>query len=184
MNNFIKENIPLIVICGQVLVLILLTIFLFRNKFPKATEFVEKHALLIAFLFSSFALCGSLFYSEVLGYEPCKFCWWQRIFMYPLVPIFFIAMLKKDKKIYKYAFPLAALGALIALNHYILQLTGTSIFPCSAVGQSVSCSKVFILSYGYITIPLMAFTAFLGVILPMLFLKRHAKTDASSNNQE
>ncbi len=91
-------------------------------------------------------------------------------------------MKKKDKNIYKYVLPLAIMGALIALNHYYLQLTGTSILPCSAIGQSVSCSKVFVLSYGYITIPLMALTAFVGVIISMLFLRTGLKSDASTNS--
>jgi disulfide bond formation protein DsbB len=180
MTNFIRENIPFIIVTGQILVLGLLIIYLFKNKFPKATTLIEKYALLLGFLFSSFALCGSLFYSDVLGYEPCKFCWWQRIFMYPLVAIFLIAMWRKDVSIHKYTLPISAIGSLLALNHYILQLTGTSIFPCSAVGYSASCSKVFVLSFGYITIPLMAFTAFLGVIVPMLFLRRQTKKDAVS----
>ncbi len=182
MVTFIKANIPLVVILGQIIVVVLIVLFVFRKKFPKETAFVEKHSMLIAFLFSSMALCGSLFYSEVAGYEPCKFCWFQRIFMYPLPIILFIAIKIKDKTIYKYVLPMAVLGALIALNHYYLQLTGTSILPCSAVGQSVSCSKVFVLSYGYITIPLMALTAFLGIIISMLFLKSSAKKDAISNS--
>ena len=30
------------------------------------------------------AMCGSLFFSEVLGWQPCVLCWYQRILMYPL----------------------------------------------------------------------------------------------------
>lgn len=172
----------LLVIFGQILVVFLLFVFIFRKKFPRAYALAEKNSLFIGFLFSSLALCGSLFYSEVLNYNPCLFCWWQRIFMYPLPVIFFIAMLKKDKKVFQYVLPLAVLGALIALNHYILQTTGTFIFPCSAVGQSVSCSKVFVMRYGYITIPFMALTAFLGIIISMLFLRRRVKTDASTQS--
>lgn len=181
MTEFVKQNLPLIVVLGQILVLILILVFIFRDKFPKIYNLVEKHSLLLAFLFSSFALCGSLFYSEILNYEPCKFCWWQRIFIYPLTLIFFIAMLKKDNKIFRYALPMSIIGGLVAINHYILQTTGTSLIPCSAVGYSVSCSKVFVMSYGYITIPLMAFTAFLGITISMLFLRRSSKNDVLSN---
>src|SRR3989339_500023 len=44
------------------------------------------------------ATAGSLYYSEIAGYNPCKLCWYQRIFMYPLVPIFGLALFNKDRR--------------------------------------------------------------------------------------
>jgi len=184
MINFIKENIPFVVLIGQILALTLVVVYFFPKKFGTANTFIEKYSVHIGFLYAFLSLCGSLFYSDILGYEPCKLCWWQRIFMYPLVLMFFLAILKKDRKIFRYGLLLGIIGALLALNHYILQVTGSSILPCSAIGYSVSCSKLFVLSYGYITIPLMAFTAFFGIIMSMLFTRRHFKTDAISNPRD
>lgn len=40
-------------------------------------------ALFAAWVVACVATLGSLYLSEILGYEPCKLCWFQRILMYP-----------------------------------------------------------------------------------------------------
>jgi hypothetical protein len=42
------------------------------------------YELWAAFLVSSVATAGSLFFSEIAGFVPCELCWYQRICMYPL----------------------------------------------------------------------------------------------------
>lgn len=137
----------------------------------KIFVFIAKNAILFAWIISIIAMSGSLFYSEVAGYEPCKLCWFQRICMYPFVLLFGISLLKKDNKIVDYALGLSGVGAVIAVYHYYLQLGGSSFFPCSAVGYSVSCSQRFVLEFGYITIPMMALTGFLMIIVLMIIKK-------------
>ena len=44
-------------------------------------------ALTAAFLVAMAATLGALFIGEVLGQMPCTLCWYQRIAMFPLVPI-------------------------------------------------------------------------------------------------
>ena len=104
---------------------------------------------------------GSLIFSEVLGLPPCKLCWFQRIFMYPLVPILTLAVGKKDKQVAEYVLVVAAIGAVIAGYHYALQLNPGLPTTCGTVGLSVSCTENFFLALGYITIPLMSLSAFL-----------------------
>ena len=118
-----------------------------------------------AFLVSLGATVGSLFLSEIAQFEPCKLCWFQRIFMYPQVFLLGIALWKKDLGIYTYSIALSAIGAIIAGYHYLLQIGVAPALPCSAVGYSADCSQRFILQFGYITIPLMAFSAFLLILL-------------------
>src|SRR5690625_1829649 len=55
-----------------------------------------ENILLFIWTVALISLLGSLFYSEVMGYEPCKLCWIQRIFMYPLVVIYGYALMKKN----------------------------------------------------------------------------------------
>ena len=38
-----------------------------------------------AWLVASVAKLGALFFSEVMHVAPCVLCWYQRIFMFPLV---------------------------------------------------------------------------------------------------
>lgn len=165
--TLIKELLPVITILAQVgIVVILLSRFVFTEHLlaKRLIDFVVTHRIAIAALIATTAMAGSLFYSEVLGYAPCKLCWYQRIFMYSQVPLYIAALLWKDESIRRYGLVLSFLGGAIALNHYLLQWTGVSILPCSAVGYSVSCTKEFVMEYGYVTIPLMALTAFTSII--------------------
>jgi len=114
------------------------------------------------------ATLGSLFYSEIVNYTPCLLCWYQRIFMYPQVILFSIALFLKDKGIAIYALSLSMLGGMLALFHYYIQLSNTKLTSCSTVGYSVSCSDNFIMQFGYITIPMMALSAFILISLLMI----------------
>ena len=67
------------------------------------------------------ATLGSLYFSEIMKFEPCVLCWYQRIFMYPFVLWLGIAVAKKDYRIASYSLPIATIGACISLYHYAIQ---------------------------------------------------------------
>ncbi|OGM18933.1 hypothetical protein A2686_03920 [Candidatus Woesebacteria bacterium RIFCSPHIGHO2_01_FULL_38_10] len=119
------------------------------------------------------ATLGSLYFSEVADFTPCKLCWYQRIFMYPLPFIFASALIKKTKEVWNFVLPLSIVGAIIAAYHYYLQINPDALAPCSAIGFSVSCSDRFITYFGYITIPWMSLSAFLLISFFMLILKNN-----------
>lgn len=125
--------------------------------------FTKEHALLLAFIVAFIATSGSLFYSEILGYIPCKLCWIQRIFMYPLVILLGIAVLKRDIRIKRYVVLLSIIGGIIAVYHYIIQRLEYA-NACFA-NSAVPCIVKYTFKYGYITIPMMALTAFVLIIL-------------------
>jgi len=157
---------------GNILILIFLLVLIFsKSRFLKLKNFIGKNALFFAFIVSFIATAGSLFYSEIAKYDPCKLCWFQRIFMYPQVLLLGIAMFKKDHKISDYIIPMSIIGGLIAAYHYLVQIELFAPPACSAVGYSVSCATKFVMSYGYITIPMMSLTAFILIILCMLCLR-------------
>lgn len=150
---------------------------------------MKEEALWIAFIVSIVATFGSLYYSEILGYLPCKLCWYQRILMYPQALLFGIALLKKDKKYIGYLAPLSLIGLIIAGFHYIAQLSPVKLVSCGISGLTPSCSEYFSLMFGYITIPLMAFTAFLLLLmltkLPKLKeVKEAPKTKSTLKNRK
>ncbi len=160
-----------LVILAQVLSVIILFCLIFKKNHPLVFKY-SQYGLLLAFLVALTSTLGSLFYSEIAHFEPCKFCWFQRIFMYPQALLLGLALWKKNLSISFYSITLSVIGGVIALNHYLLQITGSSIFPCAAVGQSVSCSKRFVIEFGYITIPMMALSGFVLIILSMIAYKR------------
>lgn len=132
---------------------------------------VKNKWMLLSFLVAFTALTGSLYFSEVSGFTPCKLCWFQRILMYPLTFILGVALLASDKKVWRYVLPLSISGTALAFYHYYLQRAANPLSPCSTIGFSVSCSDRFFMHYGYITIPWMAFSAFALISAFMLILK-------------
>lgn len=139
--------------------------------------FIKKNAVYIAWFVALAALCGSLFFSNVLMYPPCVLCWWQRIFMFPLVLILGIGIVKKDALVHRYALPLAVIGGLISVFHNLVyfKIVPDSLAPCVA---GVSCTTKFIEWFGFVTIPFLALASF-AVISIMLII--HKKSYA--NNQ-
>mgnify|MGYP000700429958 FL=1 len=146
---------------GQVLVIAIVISLLFF-KHNKLISCVKKYGVLFASVVVLTSIVGSLCYSDILGYEPCKLCWYQRILMYPQIVILGLGMYIRDRNATLYALVLSILGMMASWYHYLMQL-GFVPAGCDVVGYSVSCAKVFTMHLGYITIPLMAFTAFVMI---------------------
>jgi len=173
MTATITTILSLLTIVGQLAIIKFLVIIIF---FPnhKYRELIRKYAPHLALVAVTIATLGSLFYSEIAGYEPCKLCWFQRILIYPQVILLITAFAKKRAgAMLAYTLPLSVIGGLIAIYHYLLQLGVVSGVACSAVGYSVSCAQNFVMTYGYITIPLMAVTTFgLSIISYLAYQKK------------
>jgi|SRR5579885_448792 len=139
----------------------------------------------IGLIQSIVAMLGSLFFSNVLNLPPCVLCWYQRICMYPLVALFVVGILKKDKHLPYYVLPLSSIGLLISMYHNLLyyHILPESIAPCS---NGVSCTTQQILLLGFITIPLLSCTAFAIITASMLLYLRveHKKTATSLRGSE
>lgn len=162
------ETLAVLTIIAQIVTLFLLVLwFKNRKKQSKLYKNVKRFTLPYAFVTAMLATFGSLYYSEIAHFEPCKYCWFQRILMYPLFPIIWIGMKLKDKNLKKYVLSLSIPGTLLAGYHYLTQL-GLLPSTCLATGYSVGCAKVFVMTFGYITIPMMSFTAFLLITVIML----------------
>lgn len=128
-----------------------------------------------AWLVALVATVGSLFFSEVMELPPCILCWYQRIAMYPLVLVIGVGIVTRDAKWKYYALPLSLVGLAIAIYHNLLyySLIPDSITPCK---EGISCTTVQIEWLGFITIPLMALTAFVLVsVIAFLYKPRSAE---------
>ena len=130
-----------------------------RNLIEKVGRFALPLALVIGIV----GIITTLYYSEVIGFEPCKLCWFQRIFLYPQAIIVLIALFRKTRDIGYYLITLSVLGAIVAIYHYNLQWGGAPLIPCSA-DLTLACSKRYFVEFGYITESMMALTAFLSLI--------------------
>lgn len=127
--------------------------------------------IFLSFIVASVATLGSLFFSEIMEFIPCSMCWYQRIFMYPLVIIFLVNMLYPDDKIVKYAMPIAFVGFAFSVYHNLLmfEIIPESIVPCV---QGVPCSTEYINWLGFITIPFLSLVAYSIIIVLLLIIKK------------
>jgi len=152
-------------ILAQALVVVVVVSILLKKD-----QFFAKHAISFAFWAALLATAGSLIYSEVVGFEPCKLCWFQRVLMYPQVIVLGLALKGKQSIAVAQSLVLSLVGVVLAAYHYLLQIGVAPGIGCDAVGYSVSCSQRFALEYGYITIPMMSLTFF--VLIAALMISR------------
>src|SRR5699024_12439043 len=114
----------------------------------------KENLLILIWSVSVVATLGSLFYSEILGYTPCELCWIQRIFMYPLVIIYSVALYKRDINIALPGSILSGVVLLISIYHYGLQKASFMI-DNEVICGVVSCNLIFVSYFGLITIHLL-----------------------------
>ena len=117
-----------------------------------------------AWLIASISTLGALFFGEVVNVPTCVLCWYQRIFMFPLALILPAGLFPFDRKVVRYALPLAVIGGLFAVYHVLLVagVIPEAMQPCT---QGVPCKEQVIVWFGFVTIPLMAALAFAGIVV-------------------
>ena len=120
--------------------------------------------IFLCWLIASLSTAGSLFFSEVMKFPPCTLCWYQRILMYPLVPIFLMGLFPFDRSVLKFSAPLVLMGWFIAIYHNLLyyKILPESAAPCV---MGISCTTVQVEWFGFITIPLMSLTGFTFILI-------------------
>lgn len=160
-------------VLGQALIIILLVFLLFfRKSNSKLSKLITNSAFPLAFIVALIATGGSLYYSEIAKFKPCELCWFQRIFIYPQVIILGMAWFKKEKYILDYSLALVAVGTVISLYHNYIYYTATTSNVCSVI---TPCTQQYIVSFNYITIPLLALTTLILIGL-LLLSKKIIKT--------
>jgi len=127
--------------------------------------------LFLCWLVAAVSTTGSLFFSSVMEFAPCVLCWYQRIFLFPLVVILGTGLLSFDKSVVKYSLPLAIAGWLTAAYHNLLYygVIPENIQPCS---RGVSCTEEYIDLFGFLTIPMLSLLAFSTMIFLLILLKK------------
>ncbi|HEX2154870.1 MAG TPA: disulfide oxidoreductase [Acidimicrobiia bacterium] len=113
----------------------------------------------LAWMVAAAAMIGSLIYSEIYHFEPCRLCWFQRIAMYPMAAVLLVGAIRRDPSIRLYGLPLSVIGLAISIWHYTIQnfpsLEGGSCDPANP------CSAKLVDMFGFVSIPFMAGAGFL-----------------------
>lgn len=166
----------LLAIVANALVVALVVVAVARRRSGTARRWldgimpgVSSSALPGAFIVAALATLGSLYFSEIAHFEPCRLCWYQRIAMYPLVIVLGVAAWRRDVGVRRYAAPLAAIGAVVAAYHYGLEWLPW--LDSGACGLGTPCTLVWFREFGFISLPYLALSAFL-LILALVALAR------------
>jgi disulfide bond formation protein DsbB len=118
--------------------------------------------LALGTLVAAAATAGSLYFSEVLGLIPCELCWYQRVFMYPLVVVLGIAAIENRPEVHRTALALAVPGAGVAAYHSAIQRLGGG--SCS-IGSGCTSIQFELLGLSIPNMALLAFVLVIGAVL-------------------
>lgn len=135
-----------------------------------------ENLLLFMWIVATSATMGSLYFSEIRGYEPCELCWIQRIFMYPLVLIIGIAYIQKNARIALTTAAFSIIGGAISLYHYTIQKVDFMSESAPTCGR-IPCTGEYINVLGFITIPFLALVSFTLITIASLFMIKVLKEE-------
>ena len=126
---------------------------------------LRKDAQRLAFSVAAVSTVGSFWFSEVGGFVPCEFCWYQRILMYPLVVVLGVAVWRGDDLLRWRALPFSLLGVVVSAYHVQLQW-----FPDqgSSCNVAAPCTQQWVDRFGFVSIPVMSFCGFVAITVLIL----------------
>ena len=183
MTDTIAVVLAALAIFLQVLLLVGLVLGLFalvsargRALLVEARATFMGQELWIAWAIALVATLGSLYFSEVADFVPCRLCWFQRIAMYPLVAVLLVGALRSASDLrtaFWYAIPFPLVGAAIAGYHIYIERNPEAESAGCKVGGG-TCSTRWIEELGYVTIPTLAITAFAAIAVLLVSARSRA----------
>lgn len=126
-------------------------------------RYVEGTGTLLAAGVALLATLGSLWFSERGGFPPCELCWYQRIAMYPLVPILALAGYRGSATGRVTGLVVAGAGLLVSGWHNLIET-----YPSLDSGScdvANPCTIRWVEGLGFWTIPRLAAGCFVVIIV-------------------
>ncbi len=120
----------------------------------------------LAFAVAATAMGGSLWFSEVENFVPCKLCWYQRICMYGAAIVLLVGAVRRDPHVRWYVAPLAGLGVIVSTYHYVLEWNPQ--LESSACDISVPCTTIWYREFGFVTLSFSALCGFAAILALIL----------------
>lgn len=149
-------------------VLLAAALVLRRSRFARSlVEGLTSLVLPAAFLVSLTATGGSLWFSEVVGFTPCKLCWYQRIAVFPLPLLLAGMVLRRDLRAARYLLPLTLIGSGVSLWHWLVERV-PSLSGKTSCAVDVPCSVPWFTEFGFVTLAWMAFSTLTFVTVAIL----------------
>ena len=143
-------------------------------------EGIGQAALWMAFAVAATTTFGSLWLSEVEKLPPCHLCWLQRYFMYPQTLLLGAAAIGRWVWIRWISIPMVVIGAGISTYHYILERFPDDV--SSSCSTEVPCTTVWIWKYHFMSIPAMAWLAFVTIAVLLMLAKTRSPVSTLSDS--
>jgi disulfide bond formation protein DsbB len=124
---------------------------------------VYRHTQKAIFAIAATAMVSSLYYSDYVHFTPCELCWYQRIAMYPIAVLLLVTLATRSRLAPRYILAMAGIGLVISIYHYQLELFPDQAQICT--GAAVSCTVRFVEEFGFVSIPFMAGSGFLAILI-------------------
>ena len=139
-----------------------LILYLYFSK-KTFSKLITDQFLNFAISVAIFSSIGSIVYSEVVGFIPCRFCWYQRYLMYPIAIALIISLIKRP--FFRIGY-ISIIGVFVSAYHIYLQNGGGGGGTCAI---DVPCDLKYVDIFGFISIPVMAGTGFLTIFVALLY---------------
>jgi disulfide bond formation protein DsbB len=132
---------------------------------------IRRVGLWLAWLVATVTTLGSLYFSEIAHFTPCKLCWYQRIAIYPLAIVLLVAALRGDRRVGWYVIPVCIVGAGFAA--YQTQLQAFPHQHSSFCSTTEPCTVRYVWEFGFVSLPFMALAAFVFIITMATLVGRY-----------
>ena len=150
--------------CGSVVLALSLTVMRRSEVAASVRRAVHDNAAALWLLLTGTAMAGSLWFSEVANYAPCKLCWYQRIAMYSIAVVSLVALVRREARtVAPYVLVLALVGLTVSTYHYLLEWWPT--LESGVCSADVPCTTIWFRKFGFVTLPFMAGVAFVSTAL-------------------
>jgi disulfide bond formation protein DsbB len=183
-SEVINTGYAVLALIADAMVVLMVGFFLVSRTSPSARERwghfrdnVTPYALQVAWIVAVLATFGSLFLQYEEHFDPCQFCWFQRICMYPLSLLLGIAAFRGQVDVAKrYFLGLSMVGAVIAIYHYQLEHVPNEVSVCGNSSGDVPCNVAVFNIFGFISVPFLSMAAFL-LITTLILVARSNNDD-------
>ena len=129
----------------------------------------RRYSLYFAWVISLAGLLLSLYYGELRHIEPCRYCWFQRIALFPLALQLGVATYRSDRQFAAiYGIPLCMVGLVAAILQSIIIAFGFH----GLCGPGISCLDEVVYFFGVIQFPWLSGMGFI-IIAALLWMGRH-----------
>lgn len=173
----VSRGLSVLTVLAQIFLVLGLIVFVSarRDLGSRFRDFLWRRAAVLSLFVVVVATLGSLYYSEIAGYNPCELCWYQRLGMYPLLMLLSLNLFRNDRPGLDYSLGLALIGGAFSLYHNYLFFGNSALGQCTADGSGTSCLIQYVTEFNYVTIPVMSLTAFLLIIFFLMIGRRRNK---------